>query len=159
MTPAGAATVELTDHAITISRVLNAPRALVYRVWNDAAHITRWWGPDGFTTTTHSRDFTVGGQWRFTMHGPDGTDYPNLVTYTAIDPERLVAYDHGESAARPRMFRAEITFADAGEKTLVTLRMVCDTAEQCTYMKQFGAIEGGEQTLSRLDAVLAAMRA
>ena len=53
-------------------------------------------GPNGFTTTIHEMDVQVGGVWRFIMHGPDGTDYPNKIVYREIvKPERLV-YDHGD---------------------------------------------------------------
>lgn len=147
------------DRTITIRRVIPAPRALVFRVWNDPVHITRWWGPHGFTTTTYSHDFRVGGRWHFTMHGPDGTDFPNLVTYTAIEPDRRLAYDHGESAENPLMFQAEILFDDKDGGTEVTLRMTSPTAAFAKYMREFGAIEGGENTLERLETVVASFGA
>src|SRR5579871_258380 len=63
------------------SRVINAPRDLVWQVWTDPKHLGQWWGPDGFTTTTNSFDMRPGGMWRFVMHGPDGRDYENRVTF------------------------------------------------------------------------------
>ncbi len=48
---------------------------------SDPKHLAQWWGPDGFTITTSSFDFRAGGVWRFVMHGPDGRDYQNRVTY------------------------------------------------------------------------------
>src|SRR5262245_31914101 len=81
--------------SIVGSRLLDAPRELVFSVWTDPKHLAQWWGPNGFTTTTHSFDFRPGGQWRFVMHGPDGRDYQNLVTFDEISrPERIV-YRHG----------------------------------------------------------------
>ncbi|UUZ57439.1 SRPBCC domain-containing protein [Massilia sp. H-1] len=72
-----------------------------------------WWGPDGYRTTTWNMDVVVGGQWRYTMHGPDGTDYENLVTYTEIvRPERL-CYDLGEPDD-PVQFKSTVTFEEAG---------------------------------------------
>jgi uncharacterized protein YndB with AHSA1/START domain len=62
------------------SRVLDAPRELVFKAFTDPQHLAAWWGPDGFSLTTHSFDFRVGGVWRFVMHGPDGRDYQNRVT-------------------------------------------------------------------------------
>jgi len=62
-------------------RLFDAPRELVFKAWTVPAIITNWWGPRGFSTTTHEMDFRAGGVWRFTMHGPDGTDYPNKIVY------------------------------------------------------------------------------
>jgi uncharacterized protein YndB with AHSA1/START domain len=66
------------------SRLIDAPRDLVWSVWTDPKHLARWWGPDGFRTTTSSFDFKPGGVWRFVMHGPDGRDYDNRVTFDEI---------------------------------------------------------------------------
>ena len=77
------------------TRLLDAPRKLVFAAFSDPKHLAQWWGPDGFTTTTHSFDFRPGGVWRFVMHGPDGRDYKNRVTFIEIRaPERLL-YRHG----------------------------------------------------------------
>lgn len=142
------------DREIVMTRVLDAPRELVFKAYTDPAHIGQWWGPRGFTTTIHAMDVKVGGVWRFIMHGPDGTDYQNRITYTEIvKPERL-AFDHGDDA-NPRMFRATVTFAEQGRKTLITLRLLFDTAEECEKTKAFGAVEGGNQTLDRLSEYLA----
>lgn len=141
---------------LVIRRVISAPRALVFDAWSDPEHIGMWWGPNGFRTTTHSMDMKVGGRWRYTMHGPDGTDYENLITYTEIvRPERLV-YDHGDDQD-PDMFKAVITFDDADGKTALTLRMICKSALQLEGMKKFGAVEGGQQTLERLERYITSM--
>jgi uncharacterized protein YndB with AHSA1/START domain len=73
------------------SRLLHAPRELVFSAFTDPRHLAQWWGPNGFTTTTHSFEFRPGGVWRFVMHGPDGRDYQNRITYDEIvRPERIV---------------------------------------------------------------------
>jgi uncharacterized protein YndB with AHSA1/START domain len=60
-------------------------------MWTDPRHVVRWWGPTGFTTTIHEMDVRPGGNWRFTMRGPDGVDYPNEHIYVEVaPPERLV---------------------------------------------------------------------
>jgi uncharacterized protein YndB with AHSA1/START domain len=90
------------DREMVITRVINAPRALVFKAWTKPAHIGNWWGPRGFTTTTHSMDVRPGGEWRFVMHGPDGTDYQNrIVDLEVVEPERLV-YDHFGEAGDER---------------------------------------------------------
>ena len=66
----------------------------VWRQWTEVRLIERWFGPDGFTTTSDRFEFRVGGFWTFVMHGPDGTDYANEVRFDAIDPPNLIRYTH-----------------------------------------------------------------
>ena len=71
----------LAARSIVTTRLVDAPRDLVFEAWSDVEHLKHWWGPNGFTTTTSEFDFRPGGVWRFVMHGPDGTDYPNLIVF------------------------------------------------------------------------------
>ena len=156
MTTGNKPAAESGDREIVVTRLFDAPRELVWKVWTDKTSVTHWWGPNGFTTTTHATDFRVGGAWRFTMHGPDGTDYPNDVRYTEIvEPERLV-YDHGFDDGGDPHFHATVTFDDQNGKTRVTLRLLAPTAEARGEMVKFGAVEGGNQKLGRLAEYLAA---
>lgn len=141
---------------IVISRTFDAPRELVFDAFTDVDHVSEWWGPKGFTTTTHKRDLRPGGVWRFVMHGPDGTDYDNLVVYREISrPERLT-YLHGETEAAPGAFDVTVSFDDVSAEegrtaTRVTLRILFATAEERKHaVETIGAIEGGQQTLARL---------
>jgi len=145
------------DREIVIERTVNAPRELVWQAWTEADQIRQWWGPNGFTTTIHAMDVRVGGVWRFIMHGPDGTDYPNRIVYREIvKPERLV-YDHDDDNDPPsHSFRSTVTFVVQGCKTKVTLQVVFASVEAREASVKFGAVEGGEQTLARLDQYLAA---
>jgi uncharacterized protein YndB with AHSA1/START domain len=148
------------ENELVLSRLLNAPRPLVFDAWTTPEHIGKWWGPQGFTTTTYEMAFEVGGRWRFMMHGPDGTDYPNLVVYTEIVRPERICYDHGDDkgVADPAPnFKVRVTFEDRDGKTLLTLRMLVASAEQLEAMKKFGAVEGGTQTLDRLEHYLAGM--
>lgn len=141
------------DREMVIERVVKAPRELVFAAWTDRAHIGNWWGPRGFRTTTTEMDVRPGGVWRFTMHGPDGTDYLNRIVYTAVErPERL-AYDHfGEGDHDNIQFTSEIVFTEISpSETRVTLRNIIPTAELCRELiEKHGAIEGGQQTLERM---------
>ena len=93
------------------SRLIDAPRELVWSVWTDPKHLAQWWGPDGFRTTTSSFDFKPGGVWRFVMHGPDGRDYENRVTFDEIVPPELLRYHHGGGDdVEPVQFRTTVTF-------------------------------------------------
>jgi uncharacterized protein YndB with AHSA1/START domain len=154
-----AAVDDTAAREIVIVRTVNAPRLLVWQAWTRPEHIAAWWGPNGFRTTIHEMDFKVGGVWRFIMHGPDGTDYPNRVVYREIvEPQRLV-YDHAEDTPNPAIrFQATITFEEVPPgHTKVTLRSLFPTAAARAAVAGF-AVAGGEQTLARLDAHLAAMR-
>jgi uncharacterized protein YndB with AHSA1/START domain len=140
------------DREIIATRVFDAPRELVFQMWTDPEHVAQWWGPRGFTNTIYEMDVRPGGVWRFVMHGPDGVDYQNKVVYIEIvKPERLV-YSH---VSGPQ-FHMTVTFAEQGGKTKVTARMLFESAMQReSVVKQFGAIEGLNQTLERLGDKLA----
>jgi uncharacterized protein YndB with AHSA1/START domain len=148
-----------TDREIVIIRIVDAPRELVWQAWTEPQHIAQWWGPNGFRTTIHEMNVTVGGVWRYMMHGPDGTDYPNRVVYREIvKPQRLV-YDHSDDSPDPSIhFLATVTFEDLGGRTRVTLHSLFDSAPARDAVVKFGAIEGGEQTLARLAAHLPGMK-
>src|SRR5665213_764963 len=79
-------------HIIT-TRVIAAPRELVWKALITPEHLQHFWGPDGFTNTYKQFDLRVGGQALFTMHGPDGTDYPNRLKFITVDAPRLLAFD------------------------------------------------------------------
>jgi uncharacterized protein YndB with AHSA1/START domain len=139
------------DREIVLTRVYDAPRELVFRMFTDPEHVRQWWGPNGFTTTTHKMDVRPGGKWRFVMHGPDGTDYPNLITYVeVVQPERL-AYKHGSDESEPAHFDVTVTFEEQDGKTTLTMRSIFPTAAARDHVvEKYGAIEGGNQTLDRL---------
>jgi len=147
------------DREIVISRVLDAPRELVWEAWTQPEHVARWWGPRGFTTTIEEMNVRPGGIWKQVMHGPDGTNYPNQSVFTEVEEPKRIVYVHGggKEGAPGVNFVATWTF-DALEdgKTRLTIRMVfTNAADRDTVVKEYGAIEGGEQTLERLGEQLA----
>ncbi len=151
--------VENADREIFISRDFNAPRELVWEAMTDPKHITNWWGPRGFTTETESMDFRVSGTWKHVMRGPDGTKYPNQSVFKEIvRPERIVHAHSGKREDGPgTSFERTITLeALDANKTRVTLRGVFPSqTERDFVVKEFGAVEGGKQTLERLSEHLA----
>jgi uncharacterized protein YndB with AHSA1/START domain len=151
---------ETADREICTSRLINAPRELVWKAWTDPAHITHWWGPHGFSTTTKQFEFKPGGTWRFTMHGPDGTDYANRVIYHEIEEISRIAYKHmGEEEYSAILFEAEVQFEEVNGNTKVTLRSVFPTAQERDYVVvNHGAIEGAENTLERLETFVATLK-
>ena len=114
--------------------------------------LERWWGPRGFTTTTHAFNFRRGGTWKHTMHGPDGTDYPNRIVYSEIQrPERIVFSHHGGVDGAPALFQHTVTFVARGDHTELTMRQVWPTAaERDAVVTKYGAAEGAKETLARL---------
>ncbi|MAM09641.1 MAG: ATPase [Rhizobiaceae bacterium] len=144
---------------IRLERVMDAPRELVFKALSDEKHLDQWWGPDGFTNETHAMDFSVGGLWHYTMHGPDGKDWPNWIRYTEITPPSRIAYDHGGERGEPAHFRGLILLEDEGGKTRVSLILIFETAEARDATVDFGAVDGGRQTLAKLERYVAGLEA
>jgi uncharacterized protein YndB with AHSA1/START domain len=141
------------DREIVISRAIGAPRKLVFEAFTGVLHLSRWWGPEGFTTTTRSFEFRIGGGWDFVMQGPDGTDYQEWITWPEIVPPERIVLLHGESRDDPNAFDSVITFEQAGEQTRIVMRTVFPTRElRNEAVEKYHAIEGGEQTLRNLAA-------
>ena len=93
--------------AFTHSREIPATLEQVFAAFSDTGRLSRWWGPSGFTNTFSICEFKPGGRWSFTMHGPDGKNYPNESVFQEIDPQRKVVIEH---LSAPR-FRLEISLA------------------------------------------------
>lgn len=144
------------DREIVITRLIDAPVSRVWRAWTDNEEIVKWWGPHGFSDETEKREFKPGGHWRHTMIGPDGTRFPNYATYKELEEnKRIVLINAGseEDAEKGVGFRSEISFKAVGQKTELTMRSVFPTAAMREFVvKNFKAIEGGQQTLARLAA-------
>ena len=147
------ATSRTADREIATTRVFDAPRALVWEVWTDPKHIEQWWGPVGFTTTTKEYDLRPGGVWLHTMHGPDGRNYPNDITFTDVVVPEWLEWTHGPSP----LFDVTVKFDEEDEnQTRLTMRMLFPTKEERDRtVETFGAIEGQSQTLNRLEEYLA----
>jgi uncharacterized protein YndB with AHSA1/START domain len=141
-----------------ISRVLEAPRERVWEAMTDPLQLDAWWGPDGFRNITREIAIKPGGFWRHTMIGPGGAEYPNVTKFEeVVSPERVVYVNGGGRRGGPgASFRATWTLEPLGENTEITMRLVFDTPEDRAFVvSEFGAIEGGKQTLGRLAGHLA----
>ena len=151
--------LEQDPRSIIGTRVFDAPRELVWSVWTDPKHLAQWWGPNGFSTTTSAFDMRPGGVWRFVMHGPDGRDYENRITFDEIvKPERIVYHHGGGDDVEPVQFTTTVTFEDLGGKTRLTMRGVFpSTAERERVIKEYGADKGLMQTMARLGEYLSKM--
>ncbi len=148
------------DKKLVISRLLNAPRELVWEAWTNPKHIIHWLGPNGFTNTFINCDTRTGGSWRYTMHGPDGRDYGNRIVFIeVVKPERLVYKHSGIDETEDIHFDVTITFEEVGNKTQITMATEFSTAEELQrVIREFGAEEGGNQTLTKLDAYVTSLQ-
>src|ERR1041385_6613522 len=146
-----AAASAAATNEITATRVFDAPRELVWRMWTDPQHVVHWWGPNGFTNTLHEMDVRPGGAWRFIMHGPDGRDYKNKFIYKEVVKPSRLSYSHVSGP----LFDAVVDFAEQGGKTVVSVRMISESAAlRDKVVAEFGAVEGLHQTLGRLETML-----
>jgi uncharacterized protein YndB with AHSA1/START domain len=138
------------SHVITITRVYDAPLQSVWEAWTVPEEVAQWWGPRGFTLTTHSRDIRTGGHWHYTMHGPDGTDYENTTQYLDVVPLQRMVYDHGGHKDRPPLFRVTALFTERDGRTQLDMSMAFATPEVASEMRGFIKKAGGESTWDRL---------
>ncbi|MCX6590551.1 MAG: SRPBCC family protein [Acidobacteria bacterium] len=138
------------SNELKISRRYDASVEAVWDAWTDPDQVSRWWGPRGFTLTTHSKDLRPGGTWVYTMHGPDGTDYPNITYYHEVRERELLVYDHGASEGKPPMFRVTVTFQASGDQTAMEMTMTLPTPEAAEEARKFVKRAGGEATWDRL---------
>jgi len=147
--------------AIVGMREYDAPRGLVFSAFTDPNHLAQWWGPNGFRTTTLSFDMRPGGVWRFVMHGPDGRDYQNRITYEEVVPPERIVYRHGGGDdVEPVQFRQTITFEDLGGRTRIVWRGDFPSAsERDRVIKEYGADTGLVQCMARLAEYVATQMA
>jgi uncharacterized protein YndB with AHSA1/START domain len=140
------------DREIVMSRVFDAPRALVFRMWTEPEHLAKWFGPKGFSCTMHETNVRVGGRWRFDMRAPNGTVYPNRIEYLEIVPNERIVFDHGlDQDNDPDRFRVTITFDEqTDKKTVMMMRQLLRTKAERDAKIGFGAVELGYQTLDKL---------
>jgi len=147
------ATSESKD--INIVRLYEAPLRAVWDAWTDPDQVAQWWGPRGFTITTHSKDLRTGGSWIYTMHGPDGTDYPNKTLYLEVEPLTRLVYDHGGNDDRPPMFRVTVLFSEADGTTRMDMTMQLPDADTARHIRAHIKQVGGNATWDRLAEYLA----
>lgn len=143
---------EVGEREIILTRIFEAPAELVFEAWTTHEHLSQWFGPNGFSITTEKMDFREGGVWKYMMHGPDGTDYPNMITYREIKRPELITYAHTEGEDEPGAnFHTTVTFKEMDGKTLMKMNMVFPTAEAMQFViREYGAVQGGQQTTARL---------
>lgn len=141
------------------TRLLRAPRELVWEVWTTPEHMTRWWGPEEFTITIQSMDVKAGSEWNFKMHGL-GREFENFVRYLEVEKPSKLTYRHSGSGDERYDFTVYVTLEEAGPDTLLTMRSVFSSEDVIEELnRKVNAIERGKETLNKLERYLASLQA
>jgi uncharacterized protein YndB with AHSA1/START domain len=135
---------------IQLTRIYDASVKAVWDAWTDPKQVAQWWGPRGFTLTTKSKDVRSGGSWLYTMHGLDGTDYPNKTHFLEVEKYSRLVYDHGANDDRPPLFRVTVLFSEINGKTKMEMTSALPTAEAAIEIRKFIKQAGGDSTWDRL---------
>jgi len=148
----------LTQRELVITRRLKAPRALVWRTFEDPYLLAQWWGPENFTSDITRLDFRAGGEWHLTMRRPDGTEHP--VRYQFVEilvPERIVYRPLRPAAAvnPPPTYLATLTFEALGDETIFTMRAEFESAANLAVAVNGGFFQGTNQAFDKLERHLA----
>ncbi|MFN0118195.1 MAG: SRPBCC family protein [Elusimicrobiota bacterium] len=137
------------SNEIKLIRFYEAPVKAVWDAWTEPEQVAKWWGPRGFTLTSHSKDITTGGHWHYTMHGPNGADYVNKTKYLEVVPYKKLHYDHGGNDERAPLFRVTVYFKEVKGGTEMDMTMALATAEAAEQTRQFIKKAGGDSTWDR----------
>jgi uncharacterized protein YndB with AHSA1/START domain len=145
-------------HEVTIERMIDAPRDIVFRAWTDATQLKQWWGPAGFTNPVCEFDPRPGGKIRIDMRAPDGVVYPMTgVVLEIVEPERLVFSSSGLDQEGKALFENlnTVIFEAHGERTKLKLHATVETTTEqgLPYLK--GMNEGWKMTIDGLEAAVA----
>ncbi|HEV3112271.1 MAG TPA: SRPBCC domain-containing protein [Candidatus Binataceae bacterium] len=151
---------EPVKRMLVITRIFDAPRSVVFKMWTEPRHMARWWGPKGFTNPVCEIDARPGGAIRIVMHSPDGVDHQMTGVFReVVEPQRLVfttmALDQEGNTLLEGL--TTVTFAELGGKTKLTLETsAAGVAAQAPEMLK-GMEEGWRQSLDRLEALVSAI--
>jgi hypothetical protein len=138
---------------LNVHGLFKVPVELMWEVWTNPEHIMHWWGPDGFTNTIHTMDLVEGGEWKLTMHGPDGTNYPNRSIFKEVKPFKKIMFEH----FNPH-FLTTVCFESKGNNTYIDWSMLFDTADMYEIIvKAHKADEGQRQNMERLTQYLSTL--
>jgi uncharacterized protein YndB with AHSA1/START domain len=142
------------EREIVVTRLFDAPRELVFAAFTEREHVVNWWVPSG--TTIHEYNGKPGGQWRYSMPGPEGEQYQFKVKFILIDQPTRLVYDYGEDTVdAPEPVRTTVTFAEESGRTRVTLQLMFATVAAREEAAQYGAAAGAQQALRSLADYLA----
>jgi len=153
----GPPTVSPYERTIVLKRVFDAPRALMWKMWTDPAHLAQWFGPRIFTSHSVKLDLRVGGMLHLTMRGPDNTEHPMKCVFREIVPNEKLAFvndafdDNGNKLLDGF---TTVLLEDVGGKTRLTLEMTAKGVAEVTKFMLGGMSEGWIQSFDKLASYL-----
>jgi uncharacterized protein YndB with AHSA1/START domain len=143
---------------VTITRVFNAPRQLVWKAWTDEKMMSQWWGPHRFRNLVCEMDVKPGGKIRIKMDSPEFPDHWMTGTFLEIDEPNKLVFNSGaflDENSNPQLeVMNTITFKEQNGKTEVTVHAAVTRATPAQAAAMAGMNEGWSQSLDRLDALL-----
>ena len=142
--------VQVGDRELTITRIFDAPRALVFGAWAEPEHLMRWFAPNNFTVPVCEMDFRAGGKFRLCMRGLGRDHWMNGVFREIVRPERIVWTGMLDNDTNEVVTTAR--FEDLGSKTRLTVHQTYSIETDSTS----GAPQGWTETLEHLAEYLAA---
>ena len=157
---AQASSAQQMTREVTLSRLLDAPRELVWAAWTDGKHMAQWWGPHHFTNPVCDIDARVGGGWLIHMKAPDGTIYPMTGTFTeVVKPERLRFKAFAEALDGTKYLESDttVTFEQEGSRTRLTVKASARGLHPAAPQMLGGMEAGWSQSLERLAALVGTM--
>ena len=139
------------DRHIVVTRLFDAPRALVFEAWSKAEHVAHWWDPSGVPLAVCEIDLRPGGSFRWVNRAPDGGEgYAFGGVYREIVPPEKLVFTAPESPERG----GTLIFAEDGKKTKLTITIECASKQERDAMLQMRVDAGTAQTLENLAAYL-----
>jgi len=146
------------QHSIIITRVFEAPRELVFKVFTDPKLVSQWWGPKKYTTVVDKMEVRAGGIWRYVQHDPAGNAYAfHGVYHEGLAPERLI-YTFEWEGLPGHVSLETVSLEEQGGKTKVTDIVVFQSVEDRDGMFQSGMQEGSKESMNRFAELLVKAR-
>ena len=151
------------SRTLVITRVLKAPRELVWKMFSDPYHLAQWWGPTGFTNRVERFDFRTGGKWLHVMIGPDGKELPTDNDIVEVTPPRRIVFRNAPADPKifgdnpPPGFTKTLTFDEAEGGTLLKLVCTFDKPEHKDAVTRRGFRQGTDESFDKLETHLATL--
>ena len=142
--------VTFGDRELTITRIFDAPRSLVFAAWTEPTHLMRWFAPNNFTVPACEMDFRDGGKFRLCMRGLGKDHWMNGVFREIVEPERIVWSGMLDNETNEVL--TTVTFAELDGRTRLTVHQTFSIETDSTR----GAPQGWTETLGHLAEFLAA---
>ena len=140
---------DTSDREVITTRIFKTTKERLFKAWTDPDQLAKWWGPEGFSNTFHEFNLKPGGDWRFTMHGPNGADYKNHSIFVSIQEPDEIILDH----ISPPKFRVVASFSKEEGGAKLRFRQIFLSKEEADKLKTF-VVDANEQNFDRLESLI-----